>query len=699
VPPDGSAPPPNVVVAKVADFGLSRRVGPAMAGMLKTWQYLAPEVIDSRHVEFDERCDVYSFGIVAWEVYTRGYPFAEHTQYCDVNVDSQGAEHVTFRELEMKRAIICDNVRPTLPVDGSMPALLVDIVRNCWLGDYRKRPHFRDIHQHLSLMLPQRVGSHRRGHSRNISIDLRHLVGDGGSGDDVSDAQLRDSQATTSEDDESDDQVGDYASDDGADGDDDEQLEDNLLDHLHTIRVGSRVRCMLASGHHVWVGLSNGAINVYDALRILPSARAIGSGGGGAVAPLSKQLTLGQARRTSATLPTPPAKPLPARPAGAEVPQTEVAPLRVIADVLDGGRIYDMVVVGRSVWAAGDRGLVSVLSRDTFEQTSRFSAHEHFIKCLLRVDSATGAPHSVWSASPLEGAIRAWPCQLANDARVPPVPRSSIELGEGIQEMLQVGAEHVWCAAGSELFVLRWRSEELVSHWTAHDGDINCLAVANDTVVSGSSDKAIKIWRLDNFSALRTIRLHTNKVLALHVTEEHIVSAGWDCNLILHALRTHRPVQELGVHKDSIRCIMSMLVDMPDIEASVNVAKRRMVSARQRHRARRRAHSIASGGGGDEELRRRRLVWSGSFDDTIAIFRYVRAPPRPQPTKYLPGIVSAAMRSATSPSSSAAPAASSAALPLAATRRRPSRPPPNRPLPRIRSQSAAPTLEQKRTSN
>ena len=84
------------IVAKVADFGMSRRgflfliplsspfltpplsVTTFLSGLGKTWQWLAPEVIDADSVKFDERADNYSFGIVAWEVLTRTFPFAEY---------------------------------------------------------------------------------------------------------------------------------------------------------------------------------------------------------------------------------------------------------------------------------------------------------------------------------------------------------------------------------------------------------------------------------------------------------------------------------------------------------------------------------------------------------------------------------------------------------------------------------------------
>lgn len=44
---------------------------------LGTRQYLAPEmVIDDTHA--NSKADVYSFGVLMWEMYTRSYPYRHH---------------------------------------------------------------------------------------------------------------------------------------------------------------------------------------------------------------------------------------------------------------------------------------------------------------------------------------------------------------------------------------------------------------------------------------------------------------------------------------------------------------------------------------------------------------------------------------------------------------------------------------------
>jgi serine/threonine protein kinase len=47
------------IVAKVGDFGLARHTDPSLDEGLRTWQWLAPEVLNLEHVEYDERSDVY----------------------------------------------------------------------------------------------------------------------------------------------------------------------------------------------------------------------------------------------------------------------------------------------------------------------------------------------------------------------------------------------------------------------------------------------------------------------------------------------------------------------------------------------------------------------------------------------------------------------------------------------------------------
>lgn len=74
--------------------------------------------------------DVYSFGIVAWEVLSMEVPWADEALPFDI------FRRVVFR-----------GERPTVPVDA--PADLADIVRQCWAGPPKKRPTSHEIMQKL----------------------------------------------------------------------------------------------------------------------------------------------------------------------------------------------------------------------------------------------------------------------------------------------------------------------------------------------------------------------------------------------------------------------------------------------------------------------------------------------------------------------------------------------------------------------
>lgn len=59
-------------VTKVGDFGWTRVVAENMTGKIGTYQWMAPEVIKGD--KYTEKADVFSFGIILWEIATRKPP-------------------------------------------------------------------------------------------------------------------------------------------------------------------------------------------------------------------------------------------------------------------------------------------------------------------------------------------------------------------------------------------------------------------------------------------------------------------------------------------------------------------------------------------------------------------------------------------------------------------------------------------------
>eukprot|EP00117_Sycon_ciliatum_P044732 scpid13983/ scgid1304/ Probable serine/threonine-protein kinase drkB; Receptor-like kinase 2; Receptor-like kinase B; Vesicle-associated receptor tyrosine kinase-like protein 2 len=104
-----------------------------VTSMVGTYVYRSPEIWSCQ--TYGTSADVYSFGLVLWEAYTRRAPFGEQ-QY--------RFQHV-----------LCDAVlageRPCLP-DG-MPGDYSDLIKNCWQANATERPHFSDIVRRLDQQL------------------------------------------------------------------------------------------------------------------------------------------------------------------------------------------------------------------------------------------------------------------------------------------------------------------------------------------------------------------------------------------------------------------------------------------------------------------------------------------------------------------------------------------------------------------
>lgn len=108
---------------KIADFGFARiKHDNATMTRCGTPCWTAPEVI--RGDKYDERADVYSFGIVIWEVLTRKRPFAGRN-FMGVSLD------------------VLEGKRPQIPND--CPDNIRKLMKKCWHADPAKRPTMEQV--------------------------------------------------------------------------------------------------------------------------------------------------------------------------------------------------------------------------------------------------------------------------------------------------------------------------------------------------------------------------------------------------------------------------------------------------------------------------------------------------------------------------------------------------------------------------
>mmetsp|Transcript_16369 Transcript_16369/g.16481 ORF Transcript_16369/g.16481 Transcript_16369/m.16481 type:complete len:387 (+) Transcript_16369:94-1254(+) len=134
-------------VLKLIDFGLSTCVKRrescnqtyAMTGRTGSPRYMAPEVL--MWMQYTELVDVYSYGLIMWQVATGLVPFGALTT------------------AECKRRIVLNRERPSLQQltvegkDASVPAPLVDLMGRCWHWKAGCRPTSIEVVEELTHLL------------------------------------------------------------------------------------------------------------------------------------------------------------------------------------------------------------------------------------------------------------------------------------------------------------------------------------------------------------------------------------------------------------------------------------------------------------------------------------------------------------------------------------------------------------------
>lgn len=119
---------PLALTAKICDFGLSHKNTVATKDTKGTCRWMAPEVVTQQE-EITWKCDVYSYGIVLWEMLTREIPFQD------------------LENQQVLYAVTFDDERP--PIPDSFPVDFQDVVNACWKRNPDERPMWRAIIESL----------------------------------------------------------------------------------------------------------------------------------------------------------------------------------------------------------------------------------------------------------------------------------------------------------------------------------------------------------------------------------------------------------------------------------------------------------------------------------------------------------------------------------------------------------------------
>lgn len=155
----------------VSDFGLSRVKhqtfisGKTAAG---TAEWTAPEVL--RNEPNDEHGDVFSFGVVLWELLTLKQPwegnqfktFYTHTLIrCPYKVLNMLAHRAGMTSMQVAVAVSFQNCR--LPKDGITNPELRQMLTECWEDTPRLRPSFSDLKERLSRLIRSTQSASQNG--------------------------------------------------------------------------------------------------------------------------------------------------------------------------------------------------------------------------------------------------------------------------------------------------------------------------------------------------------------------------------------------------------------------------------------------------------------------------------------------------------------------------------------------------------
>jgi len=151
---------------KLIDFGLARIVDNAspdsddvyeMSGETGSLRYMAPEVADCR--PYNHKADVYSFGIILWEIVSFQKPF-----------DGMSRDEFYAR-------VVHGGERPV--INKRWPTELSDLMQLCWDFTPDVRPNFAGVLERLDAMLAKETGGggermKRTARKKIISLIDRH---------------------------------------------------------------------------------------------------------------------------------------------------------------------------------------------------------------------------------------------------------------------------------------------------------------------------------------------------------------------------------------------------------------------------------------------------------------------------------------------------------------------------------------------
>lgn len=137
------------LVTKVCDYALDTiRTSAKKSGVYTQPLWVAPELLSNskKTPKATRASDVYSYGIILWEIVTRRTPYQGMIKSHAGPSGIAGAAAATLKAIQD----IIAGMRPIIP--DRCPPRMADLIRRCWHSDPNARPDFQTICDELSEM-------------------------------------------------------------------------------------------------------------------------------------------------------------------------------------------------------------------------------------------------------------------------------------------------------------------------------------------------------------------------------------------------------------------------------------------------------------------------------------------------------------------------------------------------------------------
>lgn len=111
-------------IIKITDFGMARQCDKtANLSKMGTFRWMSPEVL--RDSQYSQASDVWSYGVVVWEMLTGEIPFSK------------------FEDWAVQYKVAAGKMK--LPIPETCPNDIKDLLTSIWLHERKERPTFTQI--------------------------------------------------------------------------------------------------------------------------------------------------------------------------------------------------------------------------------------------------------------------------------------------------------------------------------------------------------------------------------------------------------------------------------------------------------------------------------------------------------------------------------------------------------------------------